>query len=91
MKSTIIHFPITNSKEFEKCSTFLKDDLSTKFTGNQLRIQGFAGGLDGKESVVIWETQIWSLGQENPLEKKVANHSSSFARRIPWTEEPGGL
>ena len=37
------------------------------------------------------ETQVWSLGQEDPLEKGVAVHSSIFAWRIPWTEEPGGL
>ena len=36
-----------------------------------------------------WET--WSLGQEDPLEKEIATHSSILACRIPWTEEPGGL
>ena len=37
------------------------------------------------------ETQVGSLGQENPLEKKMATHSSIFAWEIPWTEGPGGL
>ena len=37
------------------------------------------------------EMQIPSLGQEVPLEKGMANHSSILAWRIPWTEEPGGL
>ena len=37
------------------------------------------------------ETWIQSLGQEDPLEKGLATHSSILARRIPWTEEPGGL
>ena len=37
------------------------------------------------------ETQIRSLGQEDPLEKEMATHSSIFAWRIPWTEEPGRL
>ena len=37
------------------------------------------------------ETQIWFLGQEDPLEKEMATHSSIFAWRIPWTEEPGWL
>ena len=32
-----------------------------------------------------------SLGQEDPLEKAMATHSSSLAWRIPWMEEPGGL
>ena len=35
------------------------------------------------------ETPVWSLGQEEPLEKKMATHSSTLAWRIPWTEEPG--
>ncbi|CAI9158143.1 unnamed protein product [Rangifer tarandus platyrhynchus] len=37
------------------------------------------------------ETQVRSLGQEDPLEKEMAAHSSTLAWRIPWTEEPGGL
>ena len=36
------------------------------------------------------ETQVWSLGQEDPLEEKMAAPSSVLAWRIPWTEEPGG-
>ena len=34
---------------------------------------------------------VQSLGQENPLEKRMATHSSIPAWRISWTEEPGGL
>ena len=37
------------------------------------------------------ETLVKSLGQEDPLEKGVANYSSILAWRIPWTEEPGRL
>ena len=37
------------------------------------------------------ETQVQSLGQEDPLEKRMATHSSILAWRIPWTEEPGNL
>ena len=37
------------------------------------------------------ETQVRSLGQEDPLEKEMANHSSILAWDIQWTEEPGGL
>ena len=37
------------------------------------------------------ETQVQSLGWEDPLEEEMAPHSSTFAWRIPWTEEPGGL
>ena len=37
------------------------------------------------------ETQVQSLGWEDPLKEGVATHSSVLAWRIPWTEEPGGL
>ena len=37
------------------------------------------------------ETGVWSLGQEDALEKEMATHSSILAWEIPWTEEPGGL
>ena len=37
------------------------------------------------------ETQVQFLGQEDPLEKEMATHSSILAWRIPWTEEPGRL
>ena len=37
------------------------------------------------------ETQVGSLGWEDPLEKEMATHTSILAWRIPWTEKPGGL
>ena len=37
------------------------------------------------------ETQVRSLGWEDPLEKEMATHSSTLAWKIPWTEEPGRL
>ena len=37
------------------------------------------------------ETQVWFLGQEDPLEEEIATHSSILAWEILWTEEPGGL
>ena len=37
------------------------------------------------------ETRVQSLGWEDPLEKEMAIHSSTLARKIPWTEEPGRL
>ena len=39
----------------------------------------------------IQETRVQSLGQEDPLEKAVATHTSILDWEIPWTEEPGGL
>ena len=39
----------------------------------------------------VRETQVGSLGWEDPLEKEMATHSSTLAWKIPWTEDPGGL
>ena len=39
----------------------------------------------------MWETWVRSLGQEDPLEKEMAIHSSTIAWKILWTEEPGRL
>ena len=44
-----------------------------------------------KNSSVMQETQVPSLGQEDSSEKGMATHSSIVAWRIPWTKEPGGL
>ena len=38
----------------------------------------------------MWETRVQSLGQEDPLEKEMATHSSILAWETLWTEEPGG-
>ena len=40
-----------------------------------------------KNLPAMWETQVQSLGWEDPLEKGMATHSSILAWRIPWTEE----
>ena len=44
-----------------------------------------------KNLPAVWETQVQSLGWEDPLEKGMATHSSILAWRIPWTEEPDRL
>ena len=44
-----------------------------------------------KHLPAMWETWVWSLGQEDPLEEGMATHSSTLAWKIPWTEEPGRL
>ena len=44
-----------------------------------------------KHLPTMQETRVGSLGQEDPLEKAMAPHSSTLAWKIPWTEEPGGL
>ena len=52
---------------------------------------GVSLALMVKNLAAIQETWIQSLGQEDPLEEKMATHSSILAWRIPWTEEPGRL
>ena len=47
--------------------------------------------LSGKNPPAKQESRVPSLGQEDPLEKEMATHSSMPACGIPWTEEPGGL
>ena len=44
-----------------------------------------------QEMQEMQETQVQSLGQEDPLEEGMATHTSILAWKIPWTEEPGGL
>ena len=44
-----------------------------------------------KNMPAMQETQVRSLDREDPLEKKMATHSSTLAWKIPWTEEPGRL
>ena len=51
---------------------------------------GFLNGSGGSPPA-MQETQVQSLGEEDPLEKGTATHSSILALEIPWTEEPGGL
>ena len=44
-----------------------------------------------KNPPAMQETWVWSLGQEDVLEKEMATHSRILAWEIPWAEEPGGL
>ena len=56
---------------------------------------GFPGGSDSNEFACnagdLQETQVRTLGQEDPLDKGMATHFSILAWRIPWTKEPRGL
>ena len=51
---------------------------------------GFPRGSMVKNMPAIQDTQVWSLGLEDPLEKEMATNSSILTWEIPWTEEPGG-
>ena len=52
---------------------------------------GFPGGSVVKNLAAMQETQVRSLGWEDPQKKEMVTHSSILAWRIPRTEEPGGL
>ena len=57
-------------------------------------VGGFCSGSAIKNLPAIQdlqETQVQSLGQEDPLEEDIATHFSILAWRIPWTDEPSGL
>ena len=54
------------------------------------QIEGFPVAQMVKNLPAMQETQVRSLGQEDPLEKGMAIHFSILAWRIPWTEKPGG-
>ena len=53
--------------------------------------EGFPCGSAGKDLPVMQETWVQSLGQEDPVEKEMASHSSILPLKVPWTEEPGML
>ena len=52
---------------------------------------GFPVAQTVKNLPAMQRTQVQFLGQEDPMEKGMATHSSILAWRIPWTEEPGRL
>ena len=54
-------------------------------------LMDFPGGSVIKNLPASVETQVWSLGPKDPLEKERATHSSVLAWEILWPEEPGGL
>ena len=67
------------------CKTVLQFLIQLNFEGISLVTQSV------KNRPAMQETQVRSLGQEDPLEKEMATHSSILAWRIPLTEEPGRL
>ena len=73
--------------------TVLTPNLAQAFKGLNLTYHTGASlvAQTVKNLPAVWETQVRSLGREDPLEKRIATHSSILSWRIPWTEEPGGL
>ena len=62
-----------------------------KWTWGRLNLWASLVALKVKNPPAMKYTQVGSLDQENLLEKGMATDSSILAKRIPWTEEPGGL
>ena len=84
-KMEITHFHQQNEYNGILCSRENESTVATWINWASLMAQMV------KNPPVMWETQIQSLGQEDPLEKGMATHSSILSWRIPRTEEPGGL
>ena len=68
----------------------VRHDLATQ-RQLQIVIVGFPGGSVVNNPPEMQEMRAWSLGQEDVLEKEMANHSSILAWEIPWTEESDRL
>ena len=75
---------------FNTMMTFPKYIEFYKFMSSSLWTS-FPGGSEVKASACNTGDPVQSLGQEDPLEKEMATHSSILAWRIPWREEPGRL
>ena len=72
-----------------KSQTQLSDWTTTTTTKAWLQASLVAQTV--KNLPAMQQTQVWSLGQEDPPENGVATHSNILAWRVPWTEEPSGL
>ena len=84
---TLNYLLIYPFSSFFKWKTILKISSLSFYIGTQASL--VAQRL--KRLPPMWETQVRSLGQEDPLEKEMAIHSSILAWRIPWTEKPSSL
>ena len=65
--------------------------MSIQFLKFTFHLYVFPGVQSVKSLPAMPETRVQSLGQENLLEKEMATHSSTFAWKIPWAEDPGRL
>ena len=72
---------VTKQTHYDLCDLFNFLQLSSDTTGTSLVAQTV------KRLPTVRETWVRSLGQEDPLEKEMATHSSTLAWKIPWTEE----
>ena len=80
-------YPVSSVNVF----SFYEKEVWLHLWSRMCCLWGFPGGLAAKNLSAMQETQVWSMGQEDPLEEEMGTHSSILAWRIPWTEEPGRL
>ena len=79
---------------FWRFLSLLRIEESGPWSGLGFGLMNVVGSLVAqtvKSLPAMRETQVRSQGQEDPLEKEMATHSSTLAWKIPWTEEPGGV
>ena len=81
----LVSYTVVMTNKLSYLSVFLVFMCLPNYEGASLVAQSV------KSLPAVQETRVRSLGWEDPLEKGKATHSSIFAWRIPWTEEPGGL
>ena len=93
-----VHFPyitLEKGRSEERGRLLLSSPLASarrkRWSPAQKTIEGLPGGSVVKNLPAMQETWVRSLGQEDPLEKEMAIHSSILAWEIPGPEEPGGL
>ena len=85
--SSILAWKIPWSEEPDR----LQSMGSQRVGHDRVHIHLFLVARTVKNLPAMWETQVPSLGQEDPLEKEMATHSNTLAWKILWIEEPGGL
>ena len=68
-----------------------KKMFGNRILSTYIHMSSLPSGSVVKNLPAMPETQVQSLGQEDPMEEEMATHSSILACSIPWTEEPGGL
>ena len=75
----------------ESHSSYHQSEPSIRIFTLLMKRYGLPWWLSDKNSPAVQKTQVQSLDQEDPLEKKMATHSTILAQEIPWSEEPSGL
>ena len=99
LKMAVLLWKRTSNKSFQKLmiqffSEFEKEPSSACWSHYGITSSPAMASLLAqtvKNLPAMQEAQVWSLGQEDTLEKGMATHSGVLAWRTPWTEEPGGL